>query len=120
MSHSDEAQLYLWMMDGGSHGGDRWATAELLKPLQFSKWTGKRDENNKCIDEYWEVPAGTTVRINMSSRFGWLGLHSNLQTPNGYEYTLQAVDLVEPVKRKAESFVLTNIARCIGETLQVD
>lgn len=56
---------------------------ELTEDVRMSYYRGYWDGNEPAMDEY-DVPAGTTVRIVMVSRFGDVGITEKLQNETGY------------------------------------
>jgi len=56
---------------------------ELTEDVRMSYYRGYWDGNEPAMDEY-DVPAGTTVRIVMVSRFGDVGVTEKLQNTTGY------------------------------------
>lgn len=57
--------------------------AELLVPKTF-EWYQGHWENGKPVMVREEVPAGTTVKIVMVSRFGHVGITTKLEDDIGY------------------------------------
>jgi hypothetical protein len=56
---------------------------ELIEDVRMSYYRGYWDDAGPSMDEY-DVPAGTTVRIVMVSRFGDVGITEKLQNSTGY------------------------------------
>lgn len=67
------------------HRSATWPTryAELAAPVEFWHWNGKHPVDDNST--YRTVPAGTTVKIVMVSRFGDVGITEDLSAEHGYE-----------------------------------
>ena len=68
------------------HRPDTWPLryGELKMPMTFSKYQGYWRDNKPAMTER-ELPAGTTVKIVMVSRFGDVGITDDLNAEFGYE-----------------------------------
>lgn len=65
--------------------------AELKEDVIFKYWQG-HGADPEFIEE--QVPAGTTVKVVMASRFGDLGITKNMDVDHGYECRVEP-DLLE-------------------------
>lgn len=67
------------------HKRDTWEFeyGELMEDTRMEYYRGYWDGNEPAMDEY-DVPAGTTVRIVMVSRFGDVGITEKLHNDTGY------------------------------------
>ena len=67
------------------HKRDTWDVqyGELTEDTRMEYYRGYWDDNGPVMDEY-DVPAGTTVRIVMVSRFGDVGITEKLDRETGY------------------------------------
>ena len=57
--------------------------AEVTKPTTLSFYQGYWDENEPVTVDH-EIPAGTTVKVVMWSRFGDVGITDDLTADHGY------------------------------------
>lgn len=76
------------------HKPDTWPfrLATLTEDTKFRQWNGHGA--NPEFTEYWR-PKGTAVKIVMVSRFGDVGITTDLSADNGYEARL-GLEKLEP------------------------
>lgn len=60
------------------------AYATITQPVILHKWNGSHYPSVEANTEKVQVPAGTTLKIVMVSRFGDCGLTDDLNAENGY------------------------------------
>lgn len=78
--------------------------AEVTKPTTLSFYQGYWDENGPVTVDH-EIPAGTTVKIVMWSRFGDVGITDDLEAEHGYGARVNLSELknVRNIRNKVHS-----------------
>ncbi len=84
-------QLYKLLFHVNIYHGNLCGYAELAESIKFRHWQG-HGKDPEYIEEI--VPAGTTVKIVMASRFGDLGITKNLEVDHGYQCRVEPSLLV--------------------------
>lgn len=72
---------------------------ELTEDTRMEYYRGYWDDSGPAMDEY-DVPAGTTVRIVMVSRFGDVGITEKLDNATGYGKRIDIGKLVNLRKER--------------------
>ena len=78
------------------HQRETWSKryGELMRPVSFRYWDGASRDKTGCalmVEEL--VPAMTTVKIVMVSRFGDVGITKNLDAETGYQARIAIDDI---------------------------
>ena len=78
--------------------------AEVTKPTTLSFYQGYWDKNEPVMADR-EIPAGTTVKIVMWSRFGDVGITDDLEAEHGYGARVNLSELknVRNIRNKVHS-----------------
>ncbi|MGE5512452.1 MAG: hypothetical protein ACM31O_14485 [Bacteroidota bacterium] len=76
------------------HDTWKWRYGDLKAPTTLRHWNG-HDHERKGKPKFTEevIPAGTTVKIVMASRFGDVGITTNLDAEHGYSARIFLDDL---------------------------